>query len=549
MAGLVCGVDVGTGSARAGIFDRHGVLLGRSERPIALYREQGDRGEHAADEIWVAVGAAIRGALAASGATPADVAGLSFDATCSLVVRGSGGAPLALTEGPPPRDTIAWFDHRAIAEAEEFTATVHPVLDHLGGAMSPEMQLPKLMWLKRRRPDLWRRAVFLFDLADFLTWKATGSLARSQCTLVAKWTYLAHAGGWQRDLLARIGLDDLLQRGALPEGAVPAGTDLGPLTPSAASDLGLTTRCRVGAGLVDAFAGALGMLGPLGHRPGVAWPPEDSLALIGGTSSCLMSLSREPRRMPGGWGPYFGAVLPGTWMTEAGQTATGALLDHLLRWHAAGGEPEAALHGRVAARIAALRAEEGPDLAPRLHVLPDFLGNRAPLADPHAQGVISGLTLDVSFDSLCRLYFRSCVAIALGVRRDSRDAGRIRQWPAQPPHDRRPHAKPAADGALCGRHRLQPRRAGGRRRRPARHGDGGGRRRRASPRPSIGGARHGSGDAAAPPRPRGPASPRSRLCGVSGNAAPASPAGRIVSRYFPVKRGARFSRKAATPSR
>ena len=416
MAGLVCGVDVGTGSARAGIFDRHGVLLGRSERPIALYREQGDRGEHAADEIWVAVGAAIRGALAASGATPADVAGLSFDATCSLVVRGSGGAPLALTEGPPPRDTIAWFDHRAIAEAEEFTATVHPVLDHLGGAMSPEMQLPKLMWLKRRRPDLWRRAAFLFDLADFLTWKATGSLARSQCTLVAKWTYLAHAGGWQRDLLARIGLDDLLQRGALPEGAVPAGTDLGPLTPSAASDLGLTTRCRVGAGLVDAFAGALGMLGPLGHRPGVAWPPEDSLALIGGTSSCLMSLSREPRRMPGGWGPYFGAVLPGTWMTEAGQTATGALLDHLLRWHAAGGEPEAALHGRVAARIAALRAEEGPDLAPRLHVLPDFLGNRAPLADPHAQGVISGLTLDVSFDSLCRLYFRSCVAIALGVR-------------------------------------------------------------------------------------------------------------------------------------
>ena len=63
-----------------------------------------------------------------------------------------------------------------------------------------------------------------------------------------------------------------------------------------------------------------------------------------------------------------------------------------------------------------LRAEEGLDLAGRLHVLPDFHGNRSPLADPHALGVISGLTLDASFDSLCRLYWRTCVGIALGVR-------------------------------------------------------------------------------------------------------------------------------------
>ncbi len=59
---------------------------------------------------------------------------------------------------------------------------------------------------------------------------------------------------------------------------------------------------------------------------------------------------------------------------------------------------------------------EGLDLAGRLHVLPDFHGNRSPLADPHALGVISGLTLDASFDSLCRLYWRTAVAIALGVR-------------------------------------------------------------------------------------------------------------------------------------
>ncbi len=63
-----------------------------------------------------------------------------------------------------------------------------------------------------------------------------------------------------------------------------------------------------------------------------------------------------------------------------------------------------------------LRQAEGLDLAGRLQVLPDFHGNRSPLSDPHAVGVVSGLTLDASFDSLARLYWRTCVAIALGVR-------------------------------------------------------------------------------------------------------------------------------------
>ena len=72
--------------------------------------------------------------------------------------------------------------------------------------------------------------------------------------------------------------------------------------------------------------------------------------------------------------------------------------------------------GRIAARVQELRQAEGLDLAGRLHVLPDFHGNRSPLADPHAVGVVSGLTLDATFDSLCKLYWRTCVGIALGVR-------------------------------------------------------------------------------------------------------------------------------------
>lgn len=318
------------------------------------------------------------------------------------------------TSGEAHWDTIAWLDHRALSEAEECTATGHRVLDHTGGVMSPEMQIPKLMWLKRRLSRQWEKAGYFFDLADFLTWKASGSLARSQCTLTCKWTYLAHeTPGWQTDFLNRIALSDLIERGNLPERASLVGSDIGPLSPDAAVALGLTTRCRVGTGLIDAYAGALGVLGGfVADLTGI----ERHLALIAGTSSCVMAMSPAPRPFIGGWGPYFGAVLPDCWMSEGGQSATGALLDHIIRCHGAGGEPDAAMHARIAARVTALRSEEGPDFASRLHVLPDFHGNRSPLADPHAVGVISGLTLDASFDSLCRLYWRTAVGIALGVR-------------------------------------------------------------------------------------------------------------------------------------
>ncbi|MGH8722814.1 MAG: FGGY-family carbohydrate kinase, partial [Burkholderiales bacterium] len=99
-----------------------------------------------------------------------------------------------------------------------------------------------------------------------------------------------------------------------------------------------------------------------------------------------------------------------------GQSATGALLDHVLAWHAEGRALGERAHAKILERIAGLRKAEGEHFAARLQVLPDFHGNRSPLADPHAVGVISGLTLDASLDSLARLYYRTAVAIALGTR-------------------------------------------------------------------------------------------------------------------------------------
>lgn len=411
----LCAVDVGTTSARAGIFDTSGRQLGRGEQAIAMHQPMAAHAEHDSEDIWQAVCAAVRSALAASGVDAESVSGIGFDATCSLVVRDGEGEQLTVsTSGEARWDTIVWLDHRALDEADACTATGHDVLTHVGGVMSPEMQTPKLMWLKKNLPVTWGRAAHFFDLADFLTWKATGSEARSQCTLTCKWTYLAHEEqGWRRDFFDLVGIGDMLERGSLPEQAAPVGADLGPLSDTAAAELGLSPHCRVASGLIDAYAGALGVLG------GIAGETEQldrHLALIAGTSSCLMAMSAEPRHFAGGWGPYYGVVLPDCWLIEGGQSATGGLLDHIIRWHGAGGEPDRVMHARICERVIELREREGEGFAERLHVLPDFHGNRSPLADPHAVGVISGLTLDSSFDSLCRLYWRTAVGVALGLR-------------------------------------------------------------------------------------------------------------------------------------
>jgi D-ribulokinase len=91
------GVDVGTASARAGLFDAEGTLLATARRPIALWHEPGDVVEQSSDDIWQACAGAIREVLKQSGLPPQSVGGIGFDATCSLVVLDAADRPLSVS--------------------------------------------------------------------------------------------------------------------------------------------------------------------------------------------------------------------------------------------------------------------------------------------------------------------------------------------------------------------------------------------------------------------------------------------------------------------
>ncbi|WP_181704682.1 FGGY-family carbohydrate kinase [Chthonobacter rhizosphaerae] len=423
MGEVVIGVDVGTGSARAGVFDLNGRLLGSARQPIRIWHEPGDIVEQSSADIWSACATAIRGAVTEAGVAPSDVRGIGFDATCSLVVLDPAGRSLPVgPSGDPARDVIVWMDHRALAETRAINAGDHGVLAYVGGAISPEMQTPKLKWLKTHLPETFSEAGHFLDLSDFLTFKATGSLARSVCTVTCKWTYLAHESRWDDAFFRAVGLEDLTadDHRRIGREIVPPGTPLGAgLTAEAAAALGLKPGTPVAASLIDAHAGAVGSLGG-----GEGGGTEGRIAYIMGTSACVMASTPEARFVDGVWGPYFAALMPGLWLNEGGQSAAGAAIDHLIRLHPAypklaaaardeGGDPVALLERRVLARGAS--PAETALLARAVHVLPDFLGNRSPFADPDARAVMAGLGLEADDDSLDRLYVAGLCGLGYGA--------------------------------------------------------------------------------------------------------------------------------------
>jgi len=210
---LFIGIDVGTGSARAGVFDDRGELLAGGKHPLDIWSDDFGQVEQSSAQIWQAVCAAVREALTTGQIDARNVAGMGFDATCSLVVIGAQGGRAVSDSTHPERDVIVWVDHRARDQAKRINEGRHDVLRYVGGRISPEMQTPKLLWLKEERPDTYAAATQFFDLTDFLTWKATGALERSSCTVTCKWTYLAHEGRWDEGYFHAIGLGDLAEDG------------------------------------------------------------------------------------------------------------------------------------------------------------------------------------------------------------------------------------------------------------------------------------------------------------------------------------------------
>lgn len=423
------GVDVGTGSARAALVSSTGKVIKQATYPLEIFHPAQDFYEQSSDNIWYAVCKVVKTVVV--GTPVSNIKGIGFDATCSLVALDKNGLPVTVSPtGKDKQNVILWMDHRAQKEADFINNLGHDMLRYVGGKVSLEMQTPKMLWLKNNLFSSWDRAALLFDLPDFLTWKATGSESRSLCSLVCKWNY--HAGqddnnGWREDFFDQIGLQDLKKNNWSKIGNVvkAPGSCVGQgLSGQAAKELGLLEGTAVGTSLIDAHAGGLGMIGC--SAPGISNNLTSRLALICGTSTCHMAVNENKIFVNGIWGPYYSAMVPGLWLHEGGQSATGKLLDHVIDTHPATSKILKCLgkNEHIQQYLSTLlqtmaekkNLQNVSYLTKCIHVWPDFHGNRSPLADPTLKGMVSGLSLSVDEENLAILYLATIQALTYGTK-------------------------------------------------------------------------------------------------------------------------------------
>ncbi|KAL9642507.1 hypothetical protein ABK040_011074 [Willaertia magna] len=373
-----------------------------------------------------------------------DIIGLCFDATCSLVLINKKD----LT--PFNRNIILWADHRAIEEAKEINETNHFVLKFVGNEISPEMQLPKILNLKRNGLDITK--YLFFDLSDYLTCQCVNNFKiRSINTTTCKWTFVdkqtlkdlnkeeMEESNWNSNFFKTIQLSELLTpNNLIGENILPLTLQENnlKLTKEKSLELGLHENIILSIPIIDAHAGGIAMLGCALNRFKKEETVEDilneTIVIIAGTSACHLTVSKEPRFIKGIWGPYHHAMIPNMYLNEGGQSYVGKLLDDLIESHSYYilqkdkkdkkiilQEIENYLQNYLQNNNQKEQENYFVDyLTKNLHILDYFNGNRSPLANYELLGMIIGLSGHYisSLESLSLLYLSAIQSIAYGSK-------------------------------------------------------------------------------------------------------------------------------------
>lgn len=381
------GIDGGTESLRARVFDLDGRTLGNGVSPYATQFAPGARAEQNPEDWWHAAGRAVRAAMAEAGIARDEIEALSLATTCCTVVALDAN-------GRAVRPAILWMDMRASAEAAEVLATGDPALAVNGagqGPVSAEWMIPKALWLARNEPAHFARATTICEYQDFMTLRMTGRCVASLNNASIRWHYASERGGWPESLVRALGIGELLEK--WPAEILAPGTVIGHLTPEAAEHFDLPESVRVVEGGADALIGIIGL--------GVFRPGQ--IALITGSSHLQFGISDRPRHVPGLWGTYHDSLYPGGHLLEGGQTSTGSIIAWLRR--IAGGDLDLAALGEAAAAL--------PPGAEGVLALDHFQGNRTPHTDPLSRGALVGLSLHHGMAHLFRAVLE---AIGCGTR-------------------------------------------------------------------------------------------------------------------------------------
>ncbi|MET7639754.1 FGGY-family carbohydrate kinase [Streptomyces sp. NPDC005438] len=377
---LLLGIDIGTSSSKGVLTGTDGRLVAQAQREHRTDTPRPGWVEHDAETVWWRDFTELTRELLARVPEGESVAALG--------VSGIGPCLLPVDrDGTPLRPAILYgVDTRAGRQIDDQTRRygAQRVLERCGSPLSSQSLGPKIAWLREEEPDTYRRAHRWYMASSFLAHRLTGAYvldhhSASQCTPL----YDLRRREWIEEWCEEIGPG--LQ---WPTLVWPSQT-VGTVTPEAALLTGLPAGLPVVAGTIDAWAEATAVGAT---RPG-------DLMLMYGTTMFLVNVLAEPRPDERLW--CTAGAFAGTYCLAGGMATSGAVTGWLA-------DLTGSDYGTLTAEAAAL-----PPGAEGLLMLPYFAGERTPVFDPDARGVIAGLTLR---HQRGHLYRAALEATAYGVR-------------------------------------------------------------------------------------------------------------------------------------
>jgi xylulokinase len=379
VAEQLMGIDIGTGSTKGIVTDAQGSVMAQAVRDHRISLPRPGWAEMDAERDWwgdvVSVCRDLLRQVRASAIAGVTVAGLG---PC-LVVCDAGGRPL--------RPAILYgIDMRGTEQIAQLTQRYGEaaLLARCGKLLSSQAVGPKLLWLQRHEGDVYARARRWYSSHSYVVGRLTGEyvldhVTASQCDPL----YRLDARVWDADWAREVAPGPELPR------LVSAGEVVGEVTAGAADATGLAPGTPVCAGTVDAWAEAF--------SAGVREPGD--VALTYGSTLFVVQQLAEMSAHPGLWTT---AGVDGSYTLAAGMATSGSLT----RW-------VQDLTGDVPFETLVREAAEVRPGADGLVVLPHFVGERSPIFDPRARGVVAGLTLRHRRGHVFRAVYEG---IAFGLR-------------------------------------------------------------------------------------------------------------------------------------
>lgn len=373
MSELILGIDIGTTSLKAAVFDQLGALKAAAAVEYSLLTPQTNIVEAPCGVYMESIQKCMASISEKGAVNLRDITVVGFSVQ---------GETLCLLDenGSPLKNAIVWMDNRAGAQAEELRARFgDEVCYEVTGQVSFEACWPaaKLLWIKENEPTLFERTRHFLLLEDYIIYLLTGKFVAEGSLLTSTEYWDIRTKKYWTDMLDFIGVDERY----LPE-IRESGELVGTILPEMAELLGISPDAKISTGCLDQAAGAIGV-GNI--RPGIF---SENIGAALAVCVPTARLTYDPNRQM----PVHYFAVPDTYMMHT--FTTGGMC---LRWFRDGfcqneinlqevtGLDSYYLMDREASRIPA-----GSD---GLITLPHLQGSMAPDVNLNAKGVFYGATL------------------------------------------------------------------------------------------------------------------------------------------------------------